>query len=166
MKLPINRRIRAGHLKDHRVIDPIAHGVVFQRTVGNGGGEGKRGSVQDRELNIEIDSADFAGGKRRKRRSFAFRIGAGESDAQIVSEHEADNGSIQIGFGSNADSHDDRGIRLERGEPGAGVIVYRNAEDLSAAIAKAVIDVGDLLLDLHGGGWYRPACGTVGSCSR
>ena len=41
MKLSVDRPVGSFHLQDDRVVDPVAHGVVLQRAIGDRGREGE-----------------------------------------------------------------------------------------------------------------------------
>ena len=82
--------------KRDRVIDPIADGVLIECAVGNSGRERERRGVQRRQFQMKIDGVMSPGYSGWKLVAFAGGVGAGEVDAQMIAEHEPDNGQAQI----------------------------------------------------------------------
>ena len=112
---------------------------------------------------MEIDGGDFPFAHGRQAVAFAFGVGIGEVEPEVVTQHEAYGGTGKILVGAERDSYDDAALGHHQME-GLGVFVEdRDTEDFGAAVAVAVIHVGDGVDD--GGrrfprteGWGCAAC--------
>src|ERR1017187_1230221 len=135
--------IAAGHLQGQGVIDPIAHLVAEQGAIGNGWRKGEGRGIEFRQVDVEIDRASVAGPHGGQVVSFAAGVGAGEIHAQLVAQHEADDGHGDFGLGAHADSDHDACRRRQQGKRRAILGEDRDADDFGAGVAVAVIDIGN-----------------------
>jgi hypothetical protein len=69
-------------------------GLVDRRKRGVSGREGECGGVELRQVEIEVDCADVADHHRRQVGALAGAVSAGEIDAEVIAEHEADDGTV------------------------------------------------------------------------
>src|ERR1035437_7616409 len=141
------------HLQRHGVIDPIAHLIAEEGAVGDGGRERERPWVQFRQFHVEIDGGDIAGLHGRQLVALAAGVGAGEIHAEVVAQHEADNGQRDRYPRAHADAYHDAGGGGKHGQRAALLAKHGDADDVGASIAVAVVDVGDGVDDFGGEGW-------------
>src|SRR5690348_15105633 len=134
---------RAFHLQGNRVVDPVADGEAEQRAVGNGGRKRERRRIQFGQVDMKIDSDSVSWPQGRQVVAFAGSAGPGEIDAHLVAQHEADDRPRHVGFASYADPHQNARLGLEQMKRLAVLVQHADTEYFSAAIAMAVIDVGD-----------------------
>src|SRR5581483_9619832 len=111
--------------------------------IGNRRREGESGGVQLRQIDIEVDGKDRAGRHGWQSMTFAGGIGAGKIDAELVAEDESDNRADEKLVGACADAYQDARVGREQMKRLAVLVQHRDAEHLGAAVAIAMIDVGD-----------------------
>src|ERR1035437_6931669 len=140
----------AAHLQGDGVIDPIAHLVTHEGAVGNRRGERKGGRIELGQIEIEIHRGDIASLEGGKFVAFARGIGAGEIHAELIAQHETDDGQGDIGGGAHADAHQNARAGFQNGEGAALLVEHGDADDRGAAIAETVIDIGDGFDDFGG----------------
>ena len=143
VEVAVDLALAVPHLEGEGVVDPVAHFVFGQVTVGDGRGEGEGGGVDFGGGEVESDGGGIAGPHFGELMAFAEGVGPGEVDAEVVAEHEADVGIEDGVFGAGGDAEDDLGAGFEEVEGAAVGIGDEDADDFGAAVAVAVVDVGD-----------------------
>src|ERR1700675_1067426 len=84
------------HLQDNRVVDPVAHSVRSERAIRDCGRKRKRGWIELRELEVEIDGVHIAGPHGRALETLPGRVGAGKIQTYMISHQEAHDRRINI----------------------------------------------------------------------
>src|SRR5579871_6563187 len=152
VKLSVDGLIRFLHLEHDGVVDPVADRILFERAVGDRRRERERRRVERRNVDVEIDRGDVAFKHRLQVVALARGVGAGEINAQVIPEHETHDGPIESSFGSHADTYYGCRTWLQRADSLAFRVHDGDSDDLRAAVAEAVIDVGNAFDQVLGDG--------------
>ncbi len=96
-----------------------------------------------REVDVKIDGAEIPGSHRRQLVALTSGVGACEVDAEMVTKHEPGDGMIEVRFGAKTNSNYNCSIWLKRVRFGARSVMNCYANDFSAAVAEAMVDVRD-----------------------
>src|ERR1035437_439092 len=150
VQVAVNLRFGTAHLQRDGVVDPVAHLVSHEGAVGNRRGEREGGGIEFGQVEVEIHRGDIARLKRGKFVAFARGIRAGKIHAELIAQHEADDGQGHIGRGAHADAHQNARTGLQDRNRAALLIEHGDAQDFGAAIAETVVDIGDGFDDFGG----------------
>src|SRR5262249_10555324 len=139
----IRRRV-LNDLDCARILDPVAHFVLIQRSVGDSGREIIKARVKNGEIHDEIDGQTLPGTRRRKFQTFIYRVGATHILPEPVTEHETHVGLRHVVAKLHRNAHTDAIALRDTGYGMALGSKDANSCDLRLCSSVPMIDVRNM----------------------